>query len=96
MDYFPSPQELRDEGTFQFNPYTVTLGGIENKHYSNHADLMMEMVRQRVTQDFQVVTEAAVRESENRPEQPRMGKFSDLNQVVVFQARHTIVSHIVV
>lgn len=74
VDYFPSPQELRDEGTFQFNPYTVTLGGIENKHYSSHADLMMEMVRQRVAQDFQIVTDAAVKESENRPEQPRLGR----------------------
>lgn len=73
VDYFPSPQELRDEGTFQFNPYTVTLGGIEHKHYSTHAELLMEMVRQRVTQDFQIVTASAVKESENRAESQRQG-----------------------
>jgi hypothetical protein len=66
VDYFPSPQELRDESTFQFNFYQVTLGGIENNHYTTHADLLMEMVRQRVTQDFQIVTSAAVAESETR------------------------------
>lgn len=70
VDYFPSPQEL---ATFQFNPYTVTLGGIENKHYSTHAELLFEMVRQRVTQDYQIVTEVAVKESENRPEPQRIG-----------------------
>jgi DEP domain-containing protein 5 len=66
VDYFPSPQELRDETRFQFNFYQVTLGGIENKHYATHSDLLMEMVRQRVTQDFQVVTSSAVEESERR------------------------------
>jgi hypothetical protein len=44
----------------------VTLSGIENNHYATHADLLMEMVRQRVTQDFQIVTQAAVDESERR------------------------------
>jgi hypothetical protein len=66
VDYFPSPQELRDETRFQFNFYQVTLSGIENNHYATHADLLMEMVRQRVTQDFQIVTQAAVDESERR------------------------------
>lgn len=75
VDYFPSPQELRDEGTFQFNPYTVTLGGIENKHYSTHAELLLEMVRQRVAQDFQIVTDAAVKESEMRTEPQRLGTY---------------------
>jgi hypothetical protein len=69
VDYFPSPQEFRDENTFQFNFYQVTLGGIENNHYASHADLLMEMVRQRVTQDFQIVTEAAIAESERRSDE---------------------------
>ena len=73
VDYIPSPQELEDEGTFQFNPYTVTLGGIENRHYSTHAELLLEMVRQRVSQDFQIVTDAAVKESESRTEPQRLG-----------------------
>jgi hypothetical protein len=66
VDYFPSPQELEDENTFQFNFYQVTLGGIDNKHYASHSELLMEMVRQRVTQDFQIVTEAAISESTRR------------------------------
>lgn len=75
VDYFPSPQELLDVGTFQFNPYTVTLGGIENKHYNTHAELLLEMVRQRVAQDFQIVTETAVKASEARIEPQRLGTF---------------------
>lgn len=72
VDYIPSPQELRE---FQFNPYTVTLGGIENKHYSTHNELLLEMVRQRVAQDFQIVTDAAVKESERRSETQRLGTY---------------------
>ena len=83
VDYFPSPQELKDEGTFQFNPYTVTLSGIENKHYSTHAELMMEMVRQRVAQDYQIVTEDAVKDSENRSEPQRIGKGTMRNVIQI-------------
>lgn len=74
IDYFPSPQELRDESMFLFSPYTVTLGGLDKKHYSTHRELLMEMVRQRITQDFQIVTDAAVAESQNRAESQRQGK----------------------
>jgi hypothetical protein len=73
VDYFPSPHELRDESRFQFSPYTVTLGGIDKSHYSTHDELLMEMVRQRVTQDFQIVTAAAVEESKSRAESQRQG-----------------------
>ena len=82
VDYFPSPQELRDESTFQFSPYTVTLGGLDKKHYSSHAELLMEMVRQRLTQDFQLVTAAAVEESENRAETQRQGKCEEYDLFV--------------
>jgi len=66
VDYFPTPQELRDENKFQFSFYQVTLGGIENKQYEKHTDLLKEMVRQRVTQDYQIVTDAAIDESKKR------------------------------
>ncbi|MGK3739200.1 MAG: hypothetical protein ACI8RD_001106 [Bacillariaceae sp.] len=66
VDHFPTPQDLKDESIFQFSFYQVTLGGIENIHYEKHADLLKEMVRQRVTQDFQIVTKAAIAESEKR------------------------------
>ena len=36
----------------------------------------MELVRQRVTQDFQIVTAAAVEESQTRAEAQRQGKYS--------------------
>jgi hypothetical protein len=75
VDFFPSPQELKDENNFQFNFYQVTLGGIDNNPYATHADLLMEMVRQRVTQDFQIVTPLAIAESEKRAaESLRIGK----------------------
>ncbi len=66
VDHFPTQQELKDEKSFQFSFYTVTLGGIENKNYEKHADLLREMVRQRVTQDFQIVTDAAIADSFKR------------------------------
>ena len=73
VDHFPSPHELRDESTFQFSPYTVTLGGLDKKHYATHRDLLMEMVRQRLAQDYQIVTAAALEESERRAESQRQG-----------------------
>jgi hypothetical protein len=73
VDYLPSPHELRDESRFQFSPYTVTLGGIDKSHYSTHDELLVEMVRQRITQDFQIVTASAIKESESRADSQRQG-----------------------
>lgn len=73
VDYVPSLQELRDESRFRFSPYSITLSGIEKSFYKTHDELMMEMVRMRVTQDYQIVTVEAVRESNNRGEQLRQG-----------------------
>jgi hypothetical protein len=55
IDYFPTPQELEDKEAYRFNPYQLTLQGMEQTHYASHRELLMEMVRQRITQDFQVV-----------------------------------------
>ena len=76
VDYLPSPQELRDETRFRFTPYSITLSGIEKSFYNTHDELMMEMVRMRVTQDYQIVTAKAVKESHNRTEQPRKGAWN--------------------
>jgi hypothetical protein len=84
VDYFPSPQELRDESRFQFSPYTVTLGGLDKKHYSTHAELLMEMVRQRVTQDFQIVSLSAIMESENRADSQRQGRLRFVSNLNLF------------
>lgn len=51
----------------------MTLGGIDKSHYSSHDELLLEMVRQRVTQDFQIVTALAVEESKTRAESQRQG-----------------------
>lgn len=73
VDYMPSPQELRDESRFLFTPYSITLSGIDASFYNTHDELIMEMVRMRVTQDYQIVTTNAVSDSNNRVEQPRQG-----------------------
>lgn len=78
VDYLPSPQELRDETRFRFTPYSITLSGIEKSFYNTHDELMMEMVRMRVTQDYQIVTAKAVKESHKRAEQPRKGAWKVL------------------
>jgi hypothetical protein len=55
IDYYPTPQELMNEKIYKVNHYQLTLQGMENTGYSSHRKLLMEMVRQRITQDFQVV-----------------------------------------
>jgi len=60
IDYFPTPQELDDEEKYLFSPYLLTLQGLESTYYSSHSELLLEMVRQRITQDFQVVPPSAV------------------------------------
>jgi hypothetical protein len=55
IDYFPTPQEMNDKSVYRYNHYQLTLQGMERTHYSSHRELLMEMVRQRITQDFQVV-----------------------------------------
>ena len=67
IDYFPSPQELEDKDEFQFQPYTLTLNGLESA-YDSHKELLEEMVRQRVTQDYQVVPLQVLKESSLRGE----------------------------
>ena len=61
VDYFPSRQEI--DQFFQFNIYNVTLSDFENTPYSTHADLLMEMVRQRISQDYQLVPPSCVDET---------------------------------
>jgi len=60
IDYFPPPQELDDVKKYLFSPYQLTLQGLENTHYSSNSELLLEMVRQRITQDFQVVPPSAL------------------------------------
>lgn len=64
IDYFPPPQELN---TFFIRLWDIEVD-IEGSHYKNHSELMMEMIRQRLTQDYQVVPKSAVQESRRRDE----------------------------
>jgi hypothetical protein len=65
IDYLPTPQELAD---MTFSHWNKLLGGMEHSHYTSYSDLLMEMVRQRLIQDFQLVPPAVVHESRSRKE----------------------------
>lgn len=52
IDYFPPPQEL---SAFFIRLWDIEVD-IEGTHYKSHSDLMMEMIRQRLTQDYQVTS----------------------------------------
>lgn len=71
IDYFPSQDEI--DKHFTFSIYNVTLSEFDRKNYTSNKDLLMEMVRQRITQDFQLVSEDNVNASNYRPETLRDG-----------------------
>lgn len=53
VDYFPSLDDLALN--YSFSPYNVTLE-FQNNNFRSHEELMDEMVRQRLAQDFQLVS----------------------------------------
>ena len=65
IDYYPPPQELN---SFLIRTWDIPLTDIERGHYKSHSDLMMEMIRQRITQDYQIVPQSVVLESRRRAE----------------------------
>jgi DEPDC5 protein C-terminal region len=66
IDYFPKQEEI--DHNFTFSIYNVTLSEFEHKNYSSNKDLLDEMVRQRLTQDFQLVSEDYINASNYRRE----------------------------
>lgn len=58
VDYFP-PQRER-EHKFTFSLYNVTLSEFERNNFSSNKELLWEMVRQRITQDYQFVPASLV------------------------------------
>jgi hypothetical protein len=58
IDYFPPQEEIDHHFTTGF--HNVTLSEFENKNFSSNKDLLIEMARQRLTQDFQVVPEDCI------------------------------------
>lgn len=71
----PSTIDLNDRRKFQTNPYSITLDAMDNRYYKSHADLLMEMVRLRLTQDFQLVPQNTVRQNKESRCKDRHGKF---------------------
>ena len=71
IDYFP-PQQSVDHN-YTFSIYNVTLSEFENTPYSSNQELLMEMVRQRITQDYQWVSPSHVNASTFRRESLRDG-----------------------
>jgi len=71
VDYFPPQQEI--DHNYTFSIFNVTLSEFEKTHYSSNKDLLMEMVRQRLTQDYQLVPPSHVNASNYRRESLRDG-----------------------
>lgn len=71
IDYFPNQEEIDRE--FTFSSYNVTLSEFDHKNYASNQDLYVEMVRQRLTQDFQVVSEDCINASLYRREKHPKG-----------------------
>lgn len=55
IDVHPTPNELNDLNLYSFNHYQVNLDAMDLTYYNSHSELLMEMVRQRIVQDFQLV-----------------------------------------
>jgi len=64
IDYFPS--ELEREHNFTFSLYNVSLSQFERSHFSSNKELLLEMVRQRITQDYQFVPASVVERGRTR------------------------------
>eukprot|EP00977_Amphora_coffeiformis_P002947 scaffold568_cov160-Amphora_coffeaeformis.AAC.4 len=66
VDYFP-PQAKIDLN-FRISQYSINVSDFEHRNFSSTKFLLMEMVRQRITQDFQVVPRSNVNASNYRKE----------------------------
>jgi len=60
IDVHPTPQELNDQSKYSFNHYQLNLDAMDLTYYTNHSELLMEMVRQRIVQDFQLVPQSVL------------------------------------
>lgn len=64
IDVYPTQEEFNEKYTFTF--YDLNLAAMDNTYYKTHSDLLMEMVRQRIMQDFQLVPQAVIMASRNK------------------------------
>jgi hypothetical protein len=60
IDVHPTPQELNDQSKYSFNHYQLNLDAMDLTYYTSHSELLMEMVRQRIVQDFQLVPQSVL------------------------------------
>jgi len=61
IDYYPTPQDLRDEKKFSVKQYSVTLPPLEERtSYKSHKELLDDLLIQRMRQDFQIVPRAII------------------------------------
>jgi len=63
IDVHPTPKELEDPSKYSFSPYQVNLDAMDVTYYASRSDLLMEMVRQRIVQDFQLVPQSVLARS---------------------------------
>jgi hypothetical protein len=70
-DFHPEEYELNDPTKYEFNHYNIFTDAVDLSYYKSLDDLLMEMVIQRIIQDYQIVPDAVVRESQNRSEARR-------------------------
>ena len=55
IDFHPSPQDLQDQAKFSLKQYSVTLPPMGETTYNTHAELLDDLLIQRMRQDFQIV-----------------------------------------
>jgi hypothetical protein len=72
IDYFPKQEEIDHHFTTGF--HNVTLSEFEHKNFSSNKDLLVEMVRQRLTQDFQVIPDDCIDTKKYRMEPLESGR----------------------
>eukprot|EP00551_Chaetoceros_affinis_P006665 CAMPEP_0203671262 /NCGR_PEP_ID=MMETSP0090-20130426/7095_1 /ASSEMBLY_ACC=CAM_ASM_001088 /TAXON_ID=426623 /ORGANISM="Chaetoceros affinis, Strain CCMP159" /LENGTH=1430 /DNA_ID=CAMNT_0050536291 /DNA_START=64 /DNA_END=4353 /DNA_ORIENTATION=+ len=72
IDVFPSKEELDVRYNNRF--HAVNLAAIEKTFYKSHTDLLMEMVRQRLVQDYQLVLPDVYTESRKKTTRDTDGK----------------------
>uniref|UniRef100_A0A6V2K027 DEPDC5 C-terminal domain-containing protein n=4 Tax=Ditylum brightwellii TaxID=49249 RepID=A0A6V2K027_9STRA len=76
IDFHPSPQEINYK--YKFKSYSVSLDAMEHTPYNSHAELLSEMVTQRLIQDFQLVPQSILKQSTSRGEAERKAPKKDI------------------
>jgi len=71
IDFHPSQQELNDQNKYEFGYYKITLDAMDKSYYKTHSELLVEMVRQRLIQDFQLVPQSVLMASTMRKDSDR-------------------------